>query len=561
MAGEVYPLPDALGNYLNAQGQRVRLAGVDALRVIADEQLRQVRRIGVPLAPEPGLQVERPDSLGQTADRLGLVPAGRMVRAEDYFTGGKLADGQSSSVLALSRALAACKRFGYALDLRGGVWRVDLLGQLQLHSDLVIYLTGAKILGPERVTARGVLFTGTNVDNVRLVGGEVIGYRDTWDAPAAGQAANLGTINNLGRNIRPFVFAGGSRVEADGVRFRDWNAPAVSADNTTDVTLRGCRFTRNSAYYYDYVEPTQPYPGGGPAVNSQEADKGQYHLWGVERFNILGCTVEGAAGDSSHVKNSLRGTVTGNQIILNKMGGAYYEACSDVSITGNLQWQNGSRGTTVEANSSRITFNGNIVGLSGREGYWGWGVNSGTIVGNVFYQNGQKAVSGLTTNILLAPFVAATPAACDVTVAHNYSETWAGQEHNMRVASYISGINIHDNTLRGPVRTVRVDAYLSGFGSVRVRDNDGWATETEGRTALVGDGATTQFVIPHGLDFSDPADNRMLNHVKIRPRITPLALLPSWAVTAMDTTNMTLTFAAPLANGQTYTVDWEAKVR
>jgi hypothetical protein len=243
----LYVTPDAAGDYVDSTGKRLRFSDLDNLRLVADEQLRTLRKIDVPLSPIPGFQVYKPDSLGNAAEAAGLTPFSRVIRAADYLPPGTLPDGTRSSVSAIAKALALCKRYGFGLDLRGGTWLVDQLDILKLHTDLVMYMEGAKILGPLTMpNAAGIMFQGSTVDNVQLIGGFAQGYRDVWDAPVPGQNANLGPINALGRSVRSFVFdTGSSRIAATGLRGKDFNAPVFSADASTDVTLNRCRFTRS----------------------------------------------------------------------------------------------------------------------------------------------------------------------------------------------------------------------------------------------------------------------------------------------------------------------------
>ena len=60
----------------------------------------------------------------------------------------------------------------------------------------------------------------------------------------------------------------------------------------------------------------------------------------------------------------------------------------------------------------------------------------------------------------------------------------------------------------------------SGDGQVTVRHNDGWKTDSAGVATVSGDGKQTVFRIPHGLDFPEPDDPRMLRHVKVVAGVT-----------------------------------------
>lgn len=574
---------DQYGEYAQTTGERVSVRGADGLRLYADEQMRQIRRIGVPLAAEAGLKVERPDSLGALLGANDLVPVRRIIRADTFLRGGELADGAKSNVLALQKALAYAKKYGVALDLRGGKWLIDKLDALTLHSDALLLIEGAELIGSPLLTTKGSLFLAPGVDNVRWVGRGVFkGQKAVWNAPLAGQSADLGPVNNRGTLIRAITYSGAfSRIRHDGGVFRDFTSNATAFLGTagargSDVQLNGVEYVNNSSYYYDYVEAVQPalYGGaGGPQIGAVEGDKGQYGIYYVDRYAMIGCIVRDNDGDNGHILDSKKGVISGAVHLNNKMGGLFLEACEDATITGHLLHNNGSRTITIEARSKRINVVGGIMSYGGREGIWGWGWDSGACVGNVFYLNGQKGVAGLNANLLLASYKAAdttTIYPCDVTVDGNYFETHAAQEYQIRVVSQLSGVNItSSNIFRGPVRKIRVDAWLSQKGTVRVGDVDGWKTTNRGSTTITGDGATTTFDVPHGLDFSDPGDSRMLDVVKVwtdlRPRNAAAATAQAFVKRTTQPqggcTKLEVQLPVAPANGAVLEFDWLAEIR
>jgi hypothetical protein len=273
-------------------------------------------------------------------------------------------------------------------------------------------------------------------------------------------------------------------------------------------------------------------------------------------------------GDSSVLKGCSQGLYANNKIVGNKMGGLFLNACTDMLITGSFLWSNGSRNATIEQGCININMIGNYIRDSGRQGIWGWGYQSGLIIGNHLYLNGRKgSVSGVITtqNIMMSGYgLTGGPTypmqQCDVLIAHNYSEADAIQLHNIEIGQQLGRIVVSDNILRGAMRRIHNASAYNGLGSVDIKNNDGWKTENSGRTTLTGDGATTQFNVPHGLDIENIVN---LNYGQIRPRLTPMsaaAAAPVYVATP-DITNLQLNFLTPPANGAQIILDWEAKMR
>ena len=64
----------------------------------------------------------------------------------------------------------------------------------------------------------------------------------------------------------------------------------------------------------------------------------------------------------------------------------------------------------------------------------------------------------------------------DFRITDNLFYTTASQNQAILINFGVRGI-VENNTLCGPVRTIRACAWINGDGQVIIRNNDGWKTE------------------------------------------------------------------------------------
>ena len=336
----------------------------------------------------------------------------------------------------------------------------------------------------------GVIFAADNVTQLHWTGGTFIGHRDTWSE---------------GSNISPIAVAGTSHdLTFSQLDIQQFTAPGIRIIGTEatpiqNITLDHVTLTKNSAYYYDYLER----PPGGPAGGSEDTDKGQLLLHHVKNFTILDSVIQDSAGDGTYFRWCTSGTIQNVQFLRNKMGGLLLNQSSDVTVQNNVMDSNGSRNVTIEWGSERIRLLDNVIQNAGREGVWGWGWYSGSLEGNTIRQNGQKHDGDLTSDFELGEWSpGGLPQAGQVTVQGNTFGTDATQFASVHIRSQVAGAVVENNDFTGANPRVRADSLLSGVSAVTVQNNRGWWTERSGTLSVPANGSSS-FTFAHGLSFSN----------------------------------------------------------
>jgi parallel beta-helix repeat protein len=246
------------------------------------------------------------------------------------------------------------------------------------------------------------------------------------------------------------------------------------------------------------------------------------------------------------------------------MGGYFIDGCSYVDADKNTITASGSRGVSIEGRSDNCTLTNNTVSNSGREGLWLISSSHWRITGNTFVDNGRKDDGMVDCNILIDNTMGTFSTEVqsqDLLFEANTLVTSAFQTWAIRVSSTCKDIRIQHNELKGDNKAIHADAWLSGIGTVSVFANNGWHTENNGTIEFTGNGKTTLFTIPHGIDFSDPDDYRMLNYIKMVATLLVSGLSSDFTLNyTYDVQNLKINFSKPPPAGMVFKVDWTAAI-
>jgi hypothetical protein len=485
----------------------------------------------------------------QPSQVQGPIPPAGSISVTQFLPEGYVTDGSIGYQPQLQEAVDTAAQVGRALVFPPMIYLLEDEAGLTIHSGTTLFLYGAVFRFDHENQEDGQAFLGQDVTDVQFLGGEIAGRRTAW-----AQSVNIAGIRITGNS---------ARIRVQDMFIHDLSSNGIGVFGPTDESPIKDVFVTNTIVrnccnvYVDYLQP-----GAGPARGSQREDQGGIAFYHVESFVVHGCSLEDSTSDGTHFYRCRHGQFTDNKVTGSQMGGYFLEGCQSVLASGNLIRANGSRGVTIERDSRDCTLIHNIVEQSGREGLWALDVSGCLVASNVFRENGRKDHKGLDWEIKIEETDKYETVTEDFRVAGNILYTAASQDGAIWITSGARAIVVENNSMRGPVRTIRADAWLSGSGQAIVRNNDGWKTESAGVARLDGDGKRAVFRIPHGLDFPDLDDPRMLQHVQIVPLITAGsrdAAGPLFA--SADTQAITVEFlAAPPSGKGNLTFNWSVRV-
>lgn len=435
------------------------------------------------------------------------LPTAGSISATHFLPQGYVKDGSISYQRQLQTAVDEAARSGKVLVFPPMTYLLDDEAGLTLHPGMTLSMAGAVFRIGRECSEDGQALFAQDVTDLRLLGGEIAGSRDAWP-----QSVNIAGIRITGKS---------ARIRIDGMFLHDLSSNGIGVFGPGDESPIEDVFVTNTIVrnccnvYVDYLQP-----GAGPARGSQREDQGGIAFYHVAGFVVHGSAFEDSTSDGTHFYHCRHGQFTDNKVTGSQMGGYFLEGCRDVLAAGNLFRDNGSRGVTIERDSRDCTLVHNLVEHSGREGLWAPDVAGCLVADNIFRENGRKDHDGLDSEIKVEETDKYETVTEDFRIADNLITTTENQANAIWITSGARGIVVANNSMRGPQRTIRADAWLSGQGQATVRRNDGWKTESTGTARLDGDGKRTVFRITHGLDFAEPDDPRLLQHVTVVPAVT-----------------------------------------
>lgn len=379
-----------------------------------------------------------------------------------FFPKGFVTDGSVSYQTHLQEAIDAAGTSGRTLIFPPMIYLVDESG-LRLKSKLTLSMYGAVFKLDDQRTKDGHVFVGQDIENLTVMGGEIVGRLEKWPA---------------GVNIRGIHITGKSH----NIRIRDIHMHGLSSNGigvfgtadqpVRDVWVTDCVIENGCNYYGDYLSEKP-----GPEKGSVREDQGLIAFYHVRDFVVSGCRFEKSRSDGTHFYKCKQGQFVHNKVYSAQMGGYFLETCEDVLASDNVIRDNGSRGVTIERGSRNCTLNGNTVANSGREGLWAPNCVGLIITGNIFDRNGRKPNGKKDTHIWNANITineAGDPtktATEDYVVANNIIYTTEDQIAAIRVDSNkVKGISIKSNLLRGANKRVLIEGDQPD--NVVAKDND-----------------------------------------------------------------------------------------
>jgi len=328
----------------------------------------------------------------------------------------------------------------YLLDEKG----------LQLRSHLTLLMHGAIFQLWKECAGDGQAFSGKDLNNVYLKGGEIRGCLGEWAE---------------GINIRGIYMTGQcENIRITDMLLHDLTSNAIGIfgspeEYASDVRVDNIIAEDGCNYYGDYLSEKP-----GPEEGSLREDQGLIAFYYVRDFIVQSCRFSRSRSDGTHFYKSKHGQFVQNKVYASQMGGYFLEGCEEITAADNIILDNGSRGVTIERGSRNCLLNGNIVKNSGREGLWAPNSTGLVINGNIFVRNGRKPNgpkesqiwnANITINDAHDPTKTVTR---DYLITNNIFYTGQNQIAAMRVDSeMVRNITIKNNQMMGENKRVLVE--------------------------------------------------------------------------------------------------------
>lgn len=302
------------------------------------------------------------------------LSSGEVLRVLDFLPQNPVTDGSVSYQAEVQKAIDEAASRGAILEFPAMKLIVRETGW-RLHTGMTLTMHGTVFDLSVECAGDGAVFHGDGVSNLTLTGGEIVGRNEIW-----GDGINI-------RGIR--ITGDSSNIRIRDMRFRDLSSNGIGLFGSAgapirevwveDVVVENC-----CKRYPDYLSKEKAEKG------SVREDQGDVAFYYVENFVVRGCRFEGSRSDGTHFYQCRNGHITDNWIFRAKMGGYFLETCENITGSGNIVLENGSRGVTIERGCIQCVFSGNVVRLSGREGLWAPDCVGLLVSGNIFDRNGRK---------------------------------------------------------------------------------------------------------------------------------------------------------------------------
>ncbi len=376
-----------------------------------------------------------------------------------FLPSGFVTDGSRSYMPELQRALDAVRESGGTVVFPPLTYRLDEPTGLRIYSNTTLIMHGARFVFTEDLREDGQAFRGDDVVNVRFDGGTAIGRRDSWDP---------------GTNIAGIRLFGACRnIHISGTRFENLSSNGIGIFGADDehpienVWIRDVA-TRNCCNFYgDYLVEVK-----GPAKGSDREDQGNIALYHAGKWVVEGCDLDGSQSDGTHFYHAHRGRFMNNRVHASQMGGYFLEGCNCVLASGNLITENGSRGVTIERDSTFCTLIGNVVEHSGREGLWAPDVMGIVVANNIFRENGRKDDTDRDCEIRIDNGDTYATQTRDISVTGNLFYTSVHQTAAIMVTENVRNCILRGNSFRGPVEAGHLAIAESSREHCISQDND-----------------------------------------------------------------------------------------
>ena len=301
----------------------------------------------------------------------------KVVLVTDFLPASFVKDGSISYQAEIQKAIDMAAGTGGTLIFPPMVYSVDESG-LKIGSHMTLSMYGAVFKLKINCKNDGCVFRGENVTGVTFKGGEIAGRNDVWKE---------------GINIRGIYLSGKSRnIRFDDLYIHDLSSNGIGIFGepehysrdiwVTNVIIENC-----CNFYGDYMS-ARP----GPEPGSDRRDQGLIAFYYIEDFHISGSRFENSRSDGTHFYYCKKGQFVNNKVYSSQMGGYFLETCVDITASGNIILNNGSRGATIERGSKRCFLSSNNIVNSGREGLWAPDCIGLIINDNIFNLNGRKPI-------------------------------------------------------------------------------------------------------------------------------------------------------------------------
>ncbi len=307
---------------------------------------------------------------------------------------------------------------------------------LRVPNGAKLVMEGACFVLSKDMQQDGQCFIVENASHVSFRGGKIIGQRNAWDP-----GTNLAGIRIHGQV---------NDIHISNIRFENLTSNAIGVFGESDeqpirnVTIINVTGINCCNYYGDYLDAK-----AGPAPNSHRRDQGTVAFYYVDGWLVDGCRFEHSQSDGTHFYHSHNGKFVNSVVADSQMGGYFLEGCRHVLAAENTILRNGSRGVTIERDSSFCTLNDNLIAYSGREGLWAPDVKCVIVTSNIFKENGQKDDAQKDCEIRIDDEERFLTIPADILITGNIFYTKAHQTAAIFLAEGVQDMTINNNLFNG----------------------------------------------------------------------------------------------------------------
>lgn len=387
-----------------------------------------------------------------------LNPVGGAIQVSGHLPQDFKRDGSVSYRVAFQQAIDASEP-GDTVTFPPGRYLLDNAQGLRIPAGRTIDLTGVTIELAVDLSEDGQAFLVEDAAQVSFRNGTILGHRETWP-----EQVNIAGIRATGAS---------HHLRVSGMSFIDLSSNGVGVFGTEEAPIKNVWITDIFAenccnIYYDYLAEKR-----GPAKGSVREDQGSICFYFVEDFVVRGNYLDRSRSDGTHFMGCKNGQISDNQILNSTMGGFFLERCHNVLASGNIMRNNGSRGCTIERNSTSCILSDNIVERSGREGLWAPDVSEILVSNNIFRENGQKDDADKDSEIRINDMEKFEVQPGNIRIEGNIFTTTDHCNGVIQVNENAGeGIVIQNNTFGGPVRHLLIDPSVT----ISVDGNTGLAS-------------------------------------------------------------------------------------
>lgn len=312
---------------------------------------------------------------------------------------GAMGNGTADDTAAIQAAINALPSTGGTVEVPAGTYMINALTGISLHSHTRLLLdTGATLQAIPNGASRYWVVKAWNVNNVEIVGGNVIGER----------SKHLGTTGEWGYGIN---VSGSSNVYVHDIHVSDsWGdgllvgaiGSGTSAVLSTNVTLNRVTSSNNRRQGLTIAPATQVYVvnssfnGSNGTAPQSGIDIEPMTQGSTQHVRLENVTVANNAGSGIEIRDYVSDVVLNKFTSQNNKGyGVYTNSPSGLVISNSTLTQNWLYGLDIGGTTNNVQLTGNTINWNGDA----WFYNNNVSIFTPGWVPRDVTISSTATNI------------------------------------------------------------------------------------------------------------------------------------------------------------------